>query len=844
MCKNFFQLTLISILFFVLVFFTKDTNAFEFEKIQDNPLSVSYIDNYTNQLQANIFKENDVYKGIFVVKRVLETYYSLGYFESTDGINWQMKKEILNTGVDLSNPSILKTQTGYILFISRYDNNAVYRIYSSVCDFDFNCSSNFIQIVNPDTNNYSEKNGVFAGRPLQQNGRTYLFFGAWGGDGFKIKLAYSDNLITWQRCPDDKGFLYGGDGPFPYIADSNIYLFFHSSDSSGIKLAKSTLPLNCDSVFEDQGYLLTRDKNYDQKHLIFPSVLNDNGNVKLYYSGLGNDSQWRLNLASLMPTSTPTLTPIPEKIPVVIIPGLMTSWNKEVILHNQTVDYSAWKLQNFIKDYDGLINTFKNIGYQKEVDLFLFPYNWLQPIEKTTNDLNNYLQEKIWNDKPNQKINLVGHSLGGLVARIFAQKNIDKINKIISVGSPHQGVVQVYKPLEAGEIDRDNTFLWLAEKIVLILNKSTVESDRVTIANKFPVAKDLFPTFNFLKDSRNNEISIDNLTIKNSFLTSYDQNFSDIFPIFTAIYGEKDNTTPSGFVVDSANVINQVLGNYSDGQPKSSLYGIGDYTVLSNSANQDQDSIKLDLDHGEIITKKDAIKNILHLLNVNFADDQIIEGQKTIISPSLIFMIKSPATMTVEFNNSIYIEDEGIVFIPDAKSGNYNLKVKGVNKGKYEIIIGQISENNDLWERIDGEIIQSPAESQIDNYFINYNNQTALSIFPISPTVIPTIVSTATAIPTPTQAYLTPTITPTIVLQSTNSNFSSNDQSTPEILGISSRQKESIIPKIKTTKEKMEKPQSKNSSSIWDYVWPPTISIMLGGIAYIFRKKILKNEKI
>ncbi len=865
------KLIFIFLISFVYLFLAKNTFAFQFEKAPDNPLPVSYINDYTSQLQVNIFKENSIYKGIFTIKRDQENYYSLGYFESEDRISWQMKKEILNTGVGLSSPRILKTQTGYMLFLTRYDNN-IYRIDSSNCDFDLNCSTDFSSVITPDTNNNSENKGVFAGFPYSQDNRTYLFFGAWGGDGFKIKLAYSDDLINWQRCPNDKSFLAGGDGPFTYKENNDLYLFFHRSDSSGIRLAKTVLPLSCDSNFEDLDYLLTPSKDYDNKHLIFPSILNNNEDLKLYYSGLGSDSRWRLNLACtgqacLTPTSTPTPTPtaiptptstptptsIPEKTPIIIIPGFLASWNRDAILYNKTVSYNDWKLLSFVKDYGGVIKTLKTINYQENTNLFLFTYDWRQSIEKTTNDLNSYLQEKIWNSKPNQKVNLVGHSLGGLIARIFAQKNTDKVNKIISVGSPHLGAVQVYKPLEAGEIDRANTFLWLAEKIILILNKSTVERDRVTIANKFPVAKDLFPTFNFLKDSQGNEISIDNLTIKNSFLASYNQNFSDIFPVFTALYGEKNSQTPAGFIIQPADTVNQLLGNYPDGQPKSPLYDAGDYTILSKSANQDSDSIKLNFDHEEIITKKEAISKILETLNIDFTDGQIAEGQKTIISPSLIFIIKSPATISVEFNDQTYQEEEGIIFIPDVQSGNYVLKVQGTDQGKYEVVIGQISENNDIWENIYGEITQSPATSQIDDYNILYNSQTALSIFPtptitltITPSTTPTTTPSPTTTPTETP---TPTSIPTATPQTTNSSSSTisstNNQPTqslvsspllskdtsPDVLGTSSRQEESVTPTIEVTKK----------SSPWDYIWPSITSLILGGIAYIFRKKILKK---
>lgn len=853
---------LLNIFFIISIYilFSKDVLAFEFIKSPDNPLPVSYIDNYANQLQANIFKEGDVYKGIFAINKPPETYYSLGYFESTNGVDWQMKKEVLNTGADLSNPSVIKTQTGYLLFLTRYDNNTVYRIYSSTCDFDFNCSSSLSQVIMPNTSNYSEKNGVFAGHPFIQDNRTFLFFGAWGGDGFKIKLAYSDDLITWQRCP--YAFIYDGDGPFPYKENNDLYLFFHLSNSNGIQLAKTTLPLSCNSSFNEKGYLLVKDKSYDQKHLVFPSILNDNGDLKLYYSGLGSDSRWRLNLACtgqacLSPTPSPTLTPIPtlipipttgsedptptisQKRPIIIIPGFMASWNRDAILHNQTVDYTAWKLQNFVKEYDGLINTLKNIGYQENINLFLFPYDWRQSIEKTTDDLNSYLQTKIWNDKPNQKINIIGHSLGGLVGRIFAQKNKDKINQIISVGSPHFGAVQFYKPLEAGEIDRANTFLWLAEKIVLILNKSTLESDRVTIANKFPAAKDLFPTFNFLKDTSGNEISIDDLTIKNTFLTSYNQTFSEIFPLFTAIFGEKDKNTLAGYIVEPQNSLDQLLGNYSDGKPTESYSDLGDYLILSKSASQDTDSEKFYFDHGEIITKRDAIKKILGILNINFSDDQIVEGQITKISSSLIFMIKSPATMTVEFENNIYTEDEGIIFIPDAKSGSYRLKVQGTDQGKYEVVVGQISENNDIWESINGEITQSPASSQIDDYNILYNSQTAFSMFP-TPTIVPpteTLIPTST--PQPTSSTSNSTSSTTIA--SSSNEIPISKESSPTVLGISSSEEELITPTIAVTKQTEAKKEIKKSLNTWDYIWPSITSLILGGIGYLFRKKILKK---
>jgi hypothetical protein len=556
----------------------------------------------------------------------------------------------------------------------------------------------------------------------------------------------------------------------------------------------------------------------------------------------------------------------------------MASWNGKAIIHNQEVSIFDWKIPSFVKEYTGIITSLKNLGYQEDQDFFVFPYDWRKSVEQTTVDLNTFLQQKIWQQNPNQKVNLVGHSLGGLVARIFAQKNKDKVNQIISVGSPHQGAVQVYKPLEAGEIDRENTFLWLAQKLILVLNKSTIEPDRETIKKRFPVALDLFPTFNFLKDKNGQEISIDSLSIKNKTLLTYNSTFSQIFDIFTAIYGEKDEQTPAGYKIESPNALDQLLGSYPDGKPIDIWYEKGDYTVLSKSANQDSDSKMLSFDHGEIITEKESIKKIFDTLHIDYSDDKIVSGQKTKISPSLIFLIHSPAKMKVLFGGQTFEEEDGIIFIPEAQEGNYHLQVQGTNLGKYTVIVGQISQNNDLWEKIEGEIVQTPPESQIDSYLINFNPQTANSIFPtptptnfISPTPKPSSTPTPTTTvspnpnttPTPTPPK-TPSSTPTpTTTQSSTQNQTTNQTSnltpsynnqsissspSPTSVLFSSIKNQSSKEEVmgEKTKDEVKKIEEKptlkknNSSSIEIAI--PIVASLISLATLIIKKKILKKE--
>lgn len=704
--------------FFIFLFIlSSSTLAFEtWQKSADNSLKFTSSFSEAHRLQPYVLYENGTYKMWYTT--IIDNQYKIGYATSTDGINWTTQA-VLHPNPQLHNhdPHFLKTNNGLVLFFAATPGWGIkiYKI-SMINDSGFDPNT-LKEIITPSL--WWEENGaVSEPSVIFDNGQYYLFYTA-AGNIWRLGMAYSSDLENWTKCPDPILKSYNqdepGGGPSIFKKDGRFYLFYHSPNASGIKLTQSDDPISCGMNWSTPQYILTKDKNYDQNHMIAPTVIEKDNQLQLFYSGLSSSNIWTMNLAA-------SNLAIP-KYPIIIIPGFMNSWNKEAVLHNQTVSIFDWKLLSFVKEYNGLINSLKNLNQIENQDFLVFPYDWRKSVEETTNNLNTFLQQKIWNNNPNQKINLVGHSLGGLIGRIFTQKNKDKVNKIISVGSPHQGLVQVYKPLEAGEIDREDTFLWLAEKLILILNKSAIETDRETVQKRFPVGFDLFPTFNFLKDSNSNEIPVNDLIIKNTFLQTYNQNFSDIFQTFISIFGEKDNQTPAGFVIEPANALNQLLGNYKDGQPKTVFYDAGDYTVLSKSASQDTDAEKLIFDHGEIITKKEAIKKILSLLNITYQENQIVEGQKTIISPSLIFLIKSPASMEVNFNGKIYSQEDGIIFIEDAQSGDYQLKVKGEEKGQYAVIVGQIGNQTDQWTKIQGEITQEPPTSQIDIYPLGFNSQ-------------------------------------------------------------------------------------------------------------------------
>lgn len=713
----------------------------------DNPIIPNNVDKKNliiNPRSPALLYENNKFKMWFVNN--LNYKWNIDYIESIDGLNWKKLNDDSviksdNDELEIMGPSILKVNEVYHMwYFSLKNNDDKYFIRYAYSTDGFNWIKNPNKILYPFY--WWESKGIVNPYVLYLENKFKMWYGAWGSDNlWRIGYAESFDGVNWIKNQDyldiNPNIQHVGNHSVKFI-NNKYYIWYVTGNSNDEEIYRlisdDGLNWNCLDDIKNCLVYKKNKENYPKQILNDLDTLFLNNKIYIYFTGRDNNL-WSIglifdNIFNLNITS-PSPTPTPSKIPIILLPGFMGSWNKNAILYNKDVNYNEWKLAPYVKEYDGIINTLSNIGYKKDEDFYIFPYDWRKSVEQTAENLDLFINDIISKNSQNiNKFNLVGHSLGGLIGRIYTQKHKDKINKVITVGSPHRGTVQVYKPIEAGEIDRENTFLWLAQKLILMLNKSSIETNRETIRKRMPVIFDMFPVFDFLKNKNEEIIPIGNLSIKNNLLNYYNQSFYQIFDIFVSIYGEKDKKTPAGFIVDFPNPIDQFLGNYIDGYPKNYYFDFGDYTILTKSANQDEDSQKLILDHGEIIYKKEGIKKILDIMGLNYDENNIVEGKKTNIARSLIFLIKSPAEIYVENNDNVYNETDGIIFIPDAETGNFNLKVKGKDLGKYQVLVGQISENNDIWDYINGEIIKTPPESQIDNYLINYFQDNAKPIFP------------------------------------------------------------------------------------------------------------------
>jgi len=101
--------------------------------------------------------------------------------------------------------------------------------------------------------------------------------------------------------------------------------------------------------------------------------------------------------------------------------------------------------------FDLLINQFINSGYSESQDLFVFPYDWRLDITQSAIALQTKINE-ILQQTGSPKVNLVAHSMGGLVAKqylVYGQAN--QVNKVLFLGTPHYGAAKALKVLLFGD---------------------------------------------------------------------------------------------------------------------------------------------------------------------------------------------------------------------------------------------------------------------------------------------------------------------------------------------------------------------------------------------------------
>lgn len=637
--------------------------------------------------------------------------YEHGVYETTDGINWVFKGKpstyLRSLAIDPSSSSTLYAGTnngiykslnsgsnwtpinggvvsGNIMYISVSKAPNSSKVICGTGDAIYlsnNYGASWVKIA---TFNSKGTNGALLIDPINYN---YIYVAA----GYNSGLWKStDGGINWLNVIPSYD-------PFE-LAISTIsnkrYVFTSSRDSySGIYKYDTEL-----NTFENITDNLPNSKNWgmdvnDQRLVVY----NENG------GGI-----WYRNYNVSPPPPTP----------VVFIPGFGGSWNREALIENKTVGQSEWELTPFAtEEYKAFIQTLKNAGLVEGTTLFSFYYDWRKPVTENGTKLKTFL------DTITGKVNIVGHSMGGLVARACVDKVSgckDKIDKLITAGTPHTGAVDAYY-LWNGIVPEKDQLKKTIEEILLKINNRGYSQPKDIVRNIIPSVKDLLPVFNYIDW---HGYSAMNSVNKNPFLETSMVNTG----LLTTVSGNKSAGTPEKLNVYPPTSIENALGIWLDGRPFAKTLGTGDETIL-NSSSKISGITNYDFDtyHGGLVATENPQKKILEILNLP-TTNTISTFTPNNTWQSLWFILHSPATIKV-YKNGVEVGnnlDTKTVYIANPADGQYTVKATGTGAGPYDLDIGAMGQDKTTWQTVSG-IASVGSEHQYALNLINFDQNTKVN---------------------------------------------------------------------------------------------------------------------
>lgn len=184
--------------------------------------------------------------------------------------------------------------------------------------------------------------------------------------------------------------------------------------------------------------------------------------------------------------------------PIIFIPGLFGSLGDDVI--KGTGEFSFGLAE---KIYRPLIEILNSMGYVEEENLFISYYDWKNSV---LNSVDKYLSrdiEKAKRKTGQDKVILIGHSLGGLLARAYMTYfSPNSVHMLIMIGTPNLGAVDAYYFWSGGKLPYpkiEDNILYNGLKYGFSLYFSIYENKGMMelFREMFPVGRDLLPSYNY-----------------------------------------------------------------------------------------------------------------------------------------------------------------------------------------------------------------------------------------------------------------------------------------------------------------------------------------------------------
>jgi hypothetical protein len=272
-----------------------------------------------------------------------------------------------------------------------------------------------------------------------------------------------------------------------------------------------------------------------------------------------------------------------------------------------------------------------------------------------------------------EKIDLIGHSMGGLVSRAYLENESGgKLEGLLTAGSPHQGAPLAYPAWSGGEIWNDNFLAKVATTLLLKRCGGIFSNNRVTIQNLIPSTQNLLPTFNYLRDAKTGSFKpFINMFAKNNWLPT---NFS-FFDVRVEALSGTGFSTLKNIPVKAPLKRDLQAGNWLDGVPSGKEYSTnGDGTVLTDSSTVAGAENKIiNQTHAGLVNSVEGMTEILKFLG---APQTSLNAQNSVEPNSALVIIGYPSNFWVTDQDGTTKKDkDGLVAFVNPKSGSFKLNL-------------------------------------------------------------------------------------------------------------------------------------------------------------------------
>lgn len=723
------------ILCFLLYYPSKTYAYTKFTHIQNVPIISPVSNTWESQRTAyqNVLYDNEASLFKMWYSGHNGTKWSIGYATSSDGILWNknnnnpiLHSETDNEPKNFLTPFVIKDADLYRMwYTSTPDDATNFRIGYATSQDGINWNKITNEQLVPEPN--KGEIAIVSPNVLKINDSDYRMWYVFKGNnvGWKLGYATSENGTTWTKYSNnpviDKTVNWEGSniGKSTIIYEDNTFHLWYDTNTPGsaIVYANSYDGINWDKPIEYNPVMLPESTGLNAFNVGAPNIVKLNNINYLFFTALineNNNTYWKISLATdapipsptiiptptLLPTVTPSPIPTPTNIPtptptplltnkVVFIPGFGGSWNQDAILScnldTNPAQWQSWFASEQV--YNRIFDSLAQSGFE----VLPFYYDWRKLPTETASNLRNFIYT---NTKTNEKVHIVSHSMGGLIARAYIEQEKEnaKIDKLLTTGTPHQGVVQAYPAWSAGQTWGPFYFQIAAELAKFFCYEPGL-TQKEMIRKAAPSIQTMLPTFDFLRLHSTNIVKpVYSMIDKNPWLLQHHDFNPPYFGITVGSLAGTGNRTQKEYTYVPQTPLNIIRDEYADGRPVKAVYStLGDGTVLTESSILNGSwSKNLKLDHTELIRSKLGIQTII----------QFLLDSTSLPELSIDSALKNSQVIIANDGNDIEITTpkkqskkrvKGVITLEDIQDGSYFIRSKG-NIGRL-LIIQMINEH-------------------------------------------------------------------------------------------------------------------------------------------------------